>query len=244
MKSRIQVMAGAWVLFTCSIEAFSPLILVASLGSGRAPVSRNTAVNQGFLHLRKPAGQALRMGAGQGEGATSLLRSVPLLASRDELHELISNAGAAGHGVMVLFKKEICRKCAALAPKYERLSRNYADRNIVWVMVNADKLTKAHRAEYNLKSVPALQYFSTTGECLIEYQALGGISEILVDVAAMAEKYGEVLEPGRTLLSAVDLDLRLNELAAAPAAATLSTGRFIRADLRAGLLKQVIFKMF
>lgn len=236
-------MAGAWVLFTCSIEAFSPMILVASLGSGRAPVSRNTAVFQGFLHLRKPAGQALRMDAGQGEaGATSLLRSVPLLASRDELQELISNAGGAGHGVMVLFKKEICRKCAALAPKYERLSRNYADRNIVWVMVNADKLTKAHRAEYNLKSVPALQYFSTTGEGLMEYQALGGISEILVDVAAMAEKYGEVLEPGRTLLSAVDLDLRLNELAAAPAPATLS-GRLIRADSRAGVMKAVFWKV-
>jgi thiol-disulfide isomerase/thioredoxin len=231
MKSltRIQVMAGAWVLFTCSIEAFSPMILVASLGSGRAPVSRNTAV--------------LRMDAGQGEaGATSLLRSVPLLASRDELQELISNAGGAGHGVMVLFKKEICRKCAALAPKYERLSRNYADRNIVWVMVNADKLTKAHRAEYNLKSVPALQYFSTTGECLIEYQALGGISEILVDVAAMAEKYGEVLEPGRTVLSAVDLDLKLNELAAAPAPATLS-GRLMRADSRAGVMKAVFWKV-
>lgn len=235
-------MISAWVLFTCSIEAFSPnLIFVASLGSGLAPVSRNTAVFQGFLHVRRP--EALRMGAGQGEaGASSLLRSVPLLASRDELQDLISSAGGAGYGVMVLFKKEICRKCAALAPKYERLSRNYADRNIVWVMVNADKLTKAHRAEYNLKSVPALQYFSTTGEGLVEYQAQGGISEILVDVAAMAEKYGEVLEPGRTVLSAVDLDLRLNELDAAPAPATLS-GRLIRADSRAGLLKAASSKV-
>ena len=43
---------------------------------------------------------------------------------------------------MIMFKKEVCRKCAALAPKFQRMAQKYEDRKFVWVMLNADKLSK------------------------------------------------------------------------------------------------------
>jgi thioredoxin-like negative regulator of GroEL len=155
---------------------------------------------------------------------------VPLLASKDELQEIIRKAGSEGQGVLVLFKMQQCRKCSLLAPKFERLARDYGDRNTVWVMVNADKMDKSHRAEYNLKIVPAVQYFSKSGERLVEYIAVSGISQVLVDVGAMVEKHGEVRQTGRSS------DLRATfEEGAEPQ--PVSTRRLIRSDLRAGVRK-------
>ena len=232
---RIRVMISVLALLACNIEAFAPMV----------PVSR-TAGQVFFSGRRK---EALRMdfwqnGAGTNTlsrpvprpGTTSLSRPVPLLASKDELQEIIRKAGSEGQGVLVLFKMQQCRKCSVLAPKFERLARDYGDRNTVWVMVNADKMDKAHRAEYNLKIVPAVQYFSKSGERLVEYIAVSVISQVLVDVGAMVEKHSEVRQTGRSsdLIFEEGAEPRpLSMSQSAPVSAT----RLIRSDLRAGVRK-------
>ena len=158
---------------------------------------------------------------------------VPLLTSMEQIQSVLSVAGAAGHGTMILFKKEVCRKCAALSPKFERLPRTYADRKTVWVMVNADKLNKAERAEWNLKSVPNIHYLGCSGKLLEQYEALGTVAEAIKDICAIEEKLGEVVEPGVKAMSLEDLGFKVPE--APPRKSTTGrTGKIIGAETRAG----------
>ena len=121
---------------------------------------------------------------------------IPVLTSNEQLEDVINKASAAGHGTMILFKKEVCRKCAALAPKFQRLPQKYTDRRMIWVMVNADKLDKAQRTKLGLKTVPAIEFWGKNGDRSEHYEALGSIADVMDHICGMAAKHSEMLEPG------------------------------------------------
>lgn len=120
-----------------------------------------------------------------------------LLTNSEQLQDVINKAGASGHGTMVMFKKEVCRKCAALSPRFQRMPQRNKDRRILWVMVNVDKLDKTGCTEkWGLKQVPAIDFWGKNGERLERFAALGSVGEVIEHVSKMAATYGEILEPG------------------------------------------------
>ena len=134
---------------------------------------------------------------------------VPLLTSGEQLQDVINKAGACGHGTMVMFKKEVCRKCAALSPRFQRMPQRNKDRRILWVMINVDKLDKTECTEkWGLKQVPAIDFWGKDGERLERFAALGSVGEVLEHVSKMVATYGEILEPGAATptLKAVGVD--------------------------------------
>lgn len=230
-------------LLASSTAAFIPTdgFFVSHLSCGSLFSHLHPSAKSCRLHMARKAQSIghgwdllLRMGHGGNSEADVV---VPLLSSAEQLQSALSMAGAAGYGTMILFKKDMCRKCAALSPKFERLPRTYARRATAWVMVNADKLTKEERAEWMLKTVPSIHYVGSGGECLEQFEAVGSIVEVVERICEIEEKLATMLEPGVNAMSLEDLGFKVPE---APPRKTAGTGRIISAaerDERAGALK-------
>lgn len=229
----MKFMAGA--LLTSGVMAFAPPMG----GVGASPPTRG-GVHALSVRASALSAPAVRRPASLGLQLQMGVSDMPLLTNHAQIQGLISKVGAKGYGCVVLYKKEVCRKCAALYPKFVRLQKStrHSERKLVWVMVNADKLDKTVRSQLGLKSVPAVQFYDKMGVCLEHYDAEGTISCVLGEIDELAEKYGD-LEPGLAVASLEELGLA--ELV--PKAKPRPTGRIIRMDSRAGAIAATTSKL-
>ena len=84
--------------------------------------------------------------------------------------ELMAVAAESRSTLMVFFKKDFCRKCAAMKPKFAKLSREFEDRDVMWAEVDGVKIGKDLRTELKLSKVPSFQIWSQ-GRVVEQFEA-------------------------------------------------------------------------
>ena len=61
---------------------------------------------------------------------------VAVVRSEDQWHELVAIAAEIGSTLVVFFKKDFCRKCAAMKPKFAKLASEYVESDALWAEVD------------------------------------------------------------------------------------------------------------
>lgn len=84
---------------------------------------------------------------------------VQTLAETEEFLQLLGEAAANGEVVVVKYYARFCRACKAVAPKFERLARQYEGVNLRFVDVEFESSKPLCKA-MGIKSLPHTQVFA------------------------------------------------------------------------------------
>jgi len=90
---------------------------------------------------------------------------VAVVRAEDQWHELVAIAAETGSTLVVFFKKDFCRKCAAMKPKFAKLASEYVESDALWAEVDGVKLGKALRDELGIQRVPSFQIWGQVRPC-------------------------------------------------------------------------------
>mmetsp|Transcript_27850 Transcript_27850/g.40979 ORF Transcript_27850/g.40979 Transcript_27850/m.40979 type:complete len:228 (-) Transcript_27850:37-720(-) len=115
-------------------------------------------------------------------------KDVSVVKSDDQWHELMAATAESGSTLVVLFKKDFCRKCAAMKPKFAKLARAYSGRGVVWAEVDGVKLGKALRTELKLAKVPSFQIWGQ-GRVLEHFDADMDLSQTVLNISELVDKH-------------------------------------------------------
>jgi len=102
--------------------------------------------------------------------------------------QAVADAGQSGAVLVAFFGVKSCRKCRAMKPKFEEMANTHCKKDVMWVDVNAARLTKEKRAEINLVNVPAFQIWSQ-GNPLEQFPADKNVMGTFTKLAGMVERY-------------------------------------------------------
>jgi hypothetical protein len=118
MKLHMLVAASALLASSalCYVPAAGSLMLRGMPASTSSFAARQSA--GAGLRTTQSHGLAVRRSAALATRMKGDNDFMPLLTTAEDLENVISKGSAAGYGVIVLFKKEVCRKCAALTPRF------------------------------------------------------------------------------------------------------------------------------
>ena len=194
MCRALKTLAWAALGFAGSAAAFVPAVPPGSwLGSlhvvdeGRAGAPAQRAGADALRVPHRGAGAGRRLPAGMRmdvERARGAPR-VRVVNSPGEWSELLAAGSDSGSMVMVFFKKEFCRKCEAMKPKFAKLSRDLSGLDVQWAEANGVKLGKDLCTQLKLNKVPSFQLWSR-GEMLEHFDAE-------IDLTKSVDKIREVL---------------------------------------------------
>ena len=153
---------------------------------------------------------------------------VSAVKSGDQWSEALATASENGSLLVVIFKKDFCRKCAAMKPKFAQLARDYADRDVMWVEVDGIKLGKELREQLKLTKVPSFQVWEH-GRVLEHFDADMDLKKTVNLINTLVNKYAgdEDSVPSDSVLSR---DL----------ASRSSNGMSLPADLDAALMERTL----
>jgi len=81
------------------------------------------------------------------------------VTSDEQWQLLLASSVESGSMLVAFLGTDFCRKCAALKPKFEKFSRGYSGKDVMWAQVKATKTTQL-RKEFNIAVVPTFLIFS------------------------------------------------------------------------------------
>ena len=209
MCRALKILAWAALGFAGSAAAFVPAVPPGSwLGSLHVVDARRAgapAQRAGADALRVP-----HRGAGAGRRLTAGMRMdverargaprVRVVNSPGEWSELLAAGSDSGSMVMVFFKKEFCRKCEAMRPKFAKLSRDLSGLDVQWAEANGVKLGKELRTQLKLNNVPSFQLWSR-GEMLEHFDEEIDLTKSLLrdlSLASIGVENVQVQAPGKS----------------------------------------------
>ena len=209
MCRALKTLAWAALGFAGSAAAFVPAVPPGSwLGSLHVVDARRAgapAQRAGADALRVP-----HRGAGAGRRLTAGMRMdverargaprVRVVNSPGEWSELLAAGSDSGSMVMVFFKKEFCRKCEAMRPKFAKLSRDLSGLDVQWAEANGVKLDKDLCTQLKLNNVPSFQLWSR-GEMLEHFDEEIDLTKSLLrdlSLASIGVENVQVQAPGKS----------------------------------------------
>lgn len=222
MRGRLMLSMSLGVLAGLSLALESSAFITTCQFAGRSHRRSATCVQ----------GEGIRSGAGlEAAGALlSTLRArqgvlrgsptasigterteVSVVKSDDQWHELMAAAAESGSTLVVLFKKDFCRKCAAMKPKFAKLANAYYGRGVIWAEVDGIKLGRELRSELKLVKVPSFQVWGQ-GRVLEHFDADMDLAKTVSLINVMVEKHsgGAGAVPPESLLLR-DLNSRVSK---------------------------------
>ena len=185
-KSMMWLLAG--LSLAAGASAFVPQLHGGEFATNRVRVS--CAAAGGAPRVAAPGVQLQRLRARQKSVVKMDTERTELtvVQNSDQWKELAANAAESGSVLIVMFKKEFCRKCAAMKPKFAKLARQHAHQDIVWAEVDGVKLGKDLRKELKLEKVPSFQVWGQ-GRTLEHFDADLDLTKTVSVLEDMVAKY-------------------------------------------------------
>lgn len=81
------------------------------------------------------------------------------VTSDEQWQQLLASSVESESMLVAFLGTDFCRKCAALKPKFEKFSRGYSGKDVMWAQVKATK-TAQLRKDFNITVVPTFLIFS------------------------------------------------------------------------------------
>jgi thiol-disulfide isomerase/thioredoxin len=181
-SSRVRMMrkSAMWLLAGLSLAAGCCAYIPTPQAGGFASATRSGAacsVRAAAGGVAAALGELQRLRARQletaGRGRVTMDVETPHVQgvkNGEQWSELVATAAESGQLLVVMFKKDFCRKCVAMKPKFARLAMHNNNRNVMWADVDGVKLGKDLRKQLNLDRVPTFQVWGE-GRVLEHFEA-------------------------------------------------------------------------
>ena len=181
-RVRMMRKSALWLLAGLSLAAGCCAYVPTPQAGGFASATRRSGAS---CSVRAAAGREVAAALGElrrlrarqlgtaGRGRVTMDVETPHVQgvkNGEQWSELVATAGESGQLLVVMFKKDFCRKCAAMKPKFARLAMHNNDRNVRWADVDGAKLGKDLRKQLNLDRVPTFQVWGE-GRVLEHFEA-------------------------------------------------------------------------
>lgn len=133
---------------------------------------------------------------------------VQIVNNGEQWNEMVATAGESGMLLVALFKKDFCRKCAAMKPKFAKVALRNNDREVMWAEVDGVKLGKDLRKQLNLDKVPTFQVWGK-GQVLEHFDADSDLAATVRKLQTVVDSHAGAIDPIEVLPDAALLkDLR------------------------------------
>ena len=103
--------------------------------------------------------------------------------------------------LVVLFKKDFCRKCAAMKPKFAKVALRNIDRQVMWAEVDGVKLGKDLREQLKLEKVPTFQVWGR-GQVLEHFEAESDLTATVRMLETVVDRHAGASDPPADLSDA------------------------------------------
>ena len=207
MRRSLCLLAAGLSLAAGSASAFMP----TPQAGGFAGATRRAGVP-------RPAGAAARVGGASeelrrrrarllgtvGRGRVTMdteASHVQSIKNGEQWNEIVAAAGESGMLLVVLFKKDFCRKCAAMKPKFAKVALRNIDRQVMWAEVDGVKLGKDLREQLKLEKVPTFQVWGR-GQVLEHFEAESDLTATVRMLETVVDRHAGVSDPPADLSDA------------------------------------------